>query len=90
MRENYVALKDSWGGYSGYDNWFGRELNNARLLAVATYRRYVPAFAALYVEAGEDLDAFYALAKEVSELPSEERTKRMDAYLEHVSVDSAS
>lgn len=89
MRENYVALKDSWDSYSGYDNWFSRDLNNARLLAVATYQRYVPAFAAMYVEAGEDLDAFYALAKEVSELPSEERTRRMDAYLDDVSVDGS-
>ena len=82
-----MCIRDS--SYSGYDNWFSRDLNNARLLAVATYQRYVPAFAALYVEAGEDLDAFYALAKEVSELPSEERTRRMDAYLDDVSVDGS-
>ncbi len=90
MRNNYAALKDSWDGYSGYDNWFSRDLNNARLLAVATYRRYVPAFAAIYVEAGEDLDAFYALAKKISELPSEERAMRMEAYLDEAAQGQAS
>ena len=48
---------------------------------MATYRRYVPAFAALYEEAGSDLPAFYALSKEIADLPFDERRKRMDSYL---------
>lgn len=85
MRSNYEAMKREWGGYAGYDAWFSRELNNARLLAVSTYRRYVPAFAAMYAEAEEELDAFYALAKEISELPAKQRTARMEAYLGNAS-----
>jgi len=83
MRENYATLKsEKWNGYSGYDGWFKRDLNNARLLAVATYRRFVPAFAVMFEEAGNDFEAFYALAKKVAELPASERAKRMEAYLE--------
>ncbi len=83
MREEYETLKTtSWQGYSGYDNWFKRDLNNARLVAVSTYRRFVPAFYAMYEEAGEDLPAFYKLAEEVAELPTEERRARMLSYLE--------
>ena len=81
MRADYETLKSQWGGYSGYDGWFSRDLNNARLVAVSTYRRYVPAFQAMYLEAGENLDQFYEVAKVTAELPAEERQQRLDAYL---------
>jgi len=81
MRAEYEALKVTWGGFSGYDNWFKRDLNNARLVAVSTYRRYVPAFYAMYLEAGEDLQKFYEVAKVTADLPFRERRERLDAYL---------
>jgi len=82
MLGNYETLKASWDGYKGYDGWFRRELNNARLVAVATYRRYVPAFYAMYDEVGGNLQQFYDLAKEVSVLPGDQRRARMAKYLE--------
>ena len=82
MRERYAALRLSWDGYAGYDGWFERELNNARLLAVATYRRYVPAFAALYEEADRDFARFHALTAELAALEPAPRRARMDALLE--------
>lgn len=82
MQNNYATLKaERWNGYTGYDNWFERDLNNARLVSVATYRRYVPAFAALYAEAGEDFASFYALARAVSTLEPAARKARLDALL---------
>lgn len=94
MRANYEQLKASWSGYSGYDNWFNRDLNNARLVAVSTYRRFVPAFEAMYIEAGGDLKQFFEVAKVSAELPKDERTERLNAYLaalhavEHTSPDT--
>ncbi|ASJ71183.1 aminopeptidase [Granulosicoccus antarcticus] len=82
MRVSYESLKQSWDGYAGYDNWFKRELNNARLVAVSTYRRNVPAFNAMYDEAGQDLTVFYALAKSMEDLDHAERQKRIETYLE--------
>jgi len=83
LKSDYQALKEeSWGGYSGYDRWFSRDINNAHLLAVATYRKLVPAFAAMYVEADRSLPAFYAKAKEIAALPTEERNLLMNDYLE--------
>ena len=82
MRANYASLKISWGGYAGYDNWFKRELNNARLVAVSTYRRNIPAFTALYGEAGEDMATFYSLAKTLSESGYTERQQRLQQYLD--------
>jgi len=78
MRERYAALKASWDGYAGYDGWFARELNNARLVSVATYRRDVPAFAALMEDADGDLTVFHQLAAEVAALADAQRAERMD------------
>jgi len=83
MRSNYEVLKEQWQGFAGYDNWFKRDLNNARLVAVATYRRWVPAFYAMYKEVGEDLPAFHVLAEEIGSLPSEERQSKLAGYLDY-------
>lgn len=87
MRQEYEILKASWGGYGGYDGWFKRELNNARLIAVATYRRFVPAFKAMYIEADSDLLQFYILAEQISALPVEQRQAAMKDYLEMAVTD---
>jgi len=81
MQQDYNLLKASWNGYSGYDGWFSREVNNARLLSVATYRKFIPAFAVMYDEVGQDLDAFYDKAKSVAAMPTATRRELMDDYL---------
>jgi len=82
MQQNYKKLKEEkWGGYSGYDGWFSRKVNNARLVSVATYHRLVPAFEQMFIESNNDLPAFYELAKEIAALPQAERREKMDAYL---------
>jgi predicted aminopeptidase len=81
LRREYRALREDWGGYAGYDAWFERPLNNAQLVPVATYRRYVPAFRALLRESGGDLPAFYAACRDLAELPADERRARLDSLL---------
>lgn len=81
MQANYQTLKVSWDGYSGYDGWFSRKVNNARLVSVATYRKLIPAFAAMYIDANRDLSAFYEIAKAVAAMPTDERRVKMDEYL---------
>lgn len=73
LRMEYAQLKKSWGGYTGYDNWFAKDLNNAKLLSVVTYQDYVPAFQALLAQQGGNLLAFYNQATQLGELPLEER-----------------
>lgn len=77
----YEALKSRWGGYAGYDRIIGREPNNALLVAFSTYTQLVPAFERLLAQAGGDLPAFYARARELAELPKAERGKRLDALV---------
>lgn len=82
MQTNYQALKKSWNDYAGYDGWFSREVNNARLVSVATYRKFIPAFAAMYVDANRELPAFYEKAKALADMPAEQRRVELNGYLE--------
>lgn len=55
------------------------EPNNARLAALALYRGYVPAFAALLARSGGDLERFYREARALAQLPAAERAARLRA-----------
>jgi len=77
MRDNYQQLKSSWDGYSGYDGWFAKPLNNARLVAVGTYHDYVSAFAALFNSVDRDFERFYAASGDLAELSPSVRLKRI-------------
>ena len=83
LRSEYQTLRENdWKDFSGYDRWFSSDLNNARLLPFGLYDEYVPAFAALFVEQGNDWNAFYTAAKSLSELTKEKRTARLNVLLE--------
>jgi len=82
MLARYDTLKsERWDNFTGYDNWFKKEMNNARLIAVSTYLKWVPAFAAMFDEVGDDFEAFYALAKEISAKSYDERQALLIDYL---------
>ncbi len=79
LRTDYEVLKVSWNGYRGYDAWFQRPINNARLNTVATYFTLVPAFQQLLAKHGGDLPAFYAEAKAVASSPKAGRHEKLIA-----------
>ena len=60
MKTDYVALKESWNGYTGYDRWFAQGVNNAQFASIVAYSRHVPAFEALLEREGGDMPKFYA------------------------------
>ena len=64
LRDGYESLKQNWGGYGGYDNWFSRDLNNAQLSTVATYNNLVPQLMEMFEAANGNFEAFYAAAAE--------------------------
>ncbi|HXG29277.1 MAG TPA: aminopeptidase [Nevskiales bacterium] len=71
LRARYRGLRDTeWGGFAGYDPWFERDLNNAKLAAVVTYERYVPAFEALFRAQGEDFRRFHQAVEALGALLS--------------------
>lgn len=66
MMADYAALKESWGGYSGYDRWFAKGLNNAHFASVVAYSELVPAFEALLEQEGGDMPRFYAAVRHLA------------------------
>jgi len=77
LKDEYRQLKQSWGGYAGYDRWFAEPLSNAHLAAVATYHDLVPGFKALLARE-HGFPQFYAA---VRRLAAEDREQRHDELL---------
>jgi predicted aminopeptidase len=73
LRDGYAQLRASWGGYSGYDDWFADGLNNAKLALLATYNLHVQAFEQLLIEQQRDMAKFHEAAEALSKLPKKER-----------------
>lgn len=79
LGSEYAAQKAAWDGYSGYDRWFGRPLNNAHLASVGTYNALVPAFRQLLFSVGGDMRRFHVACRELAELPPAQRAQRLEA-----------
>lgn len=76
LKDDYQALKNSWGGFAGYDRFFAEPLSNAHLASIATYTDFVPAFRALLVRE-KTFPAFYAAARKLADLDKAERHRRL-------------
>ena len=72
LKFEYAGLRARWGGYGGYDAWFARPLDNARLASVATYHDCVPGLERELAAAGS-LPAFYERAEALAKLEPEAR-----------------
>lgn len=77
LKSDYEKLKASWGGYSGYDAWFARPINNAQLNTIAVYYELVPAFEALLERESGDLGAFYRSVEKLGKMRKELRHIRL-------------
>ena len=77
LHQAYAGLRRQWGGYSGYDAWFGRDLNNADLASIGVYHQYVSGFEELLRREHGDFRAFYRAAKMLSRLSANERAARL-------------
>lgn len=73
LRKDYFKLKEQWGGYAGYDHWFAKPLNNARLAPIGTYHGHVDVFSAWLKYYQGDLQKFYLHAEAMAALPAEQR-----------------
>lgn len=79
LQDEYQTLKQSWGGYAGYDRWFAEPLSNAHLAALATYHDFVPGFRAL-LQKDKDFNRFYADVKALAQLDRNERHRRLREF----------
>jgi predicted aminopeptidase len=76
LKDEYQVLKESWGGYAGYDRWFAEPLSNAHLSAIATYHDFVPGFRAMLAQQ-KDLGKFYTAVRALSALGKDERHREL-------------
>ncbi len=64
LHQRYLKLRNGrWHGYAGYDYFFKRPLNNASLVPFGLYNQWLPGFAALFAQAGDDWPRFFARVK---------------------------
>jgi predicted aminopeptidase len=78
MRSDYAELKQSWGGYDGYDAWFAKA-NNASFGVMSAYNELVPQFEGLLAHEGGDFSRFYAEVQRLARLPKAEREAALQA-----------
>ncbi|HEY0491626.1 MAG TPA: aminopeptidase, partial [Telluria sp.] len=76
LKDDYLVLKQSWGGFAGYDRFFAEPLSNAHLASIATYTDFVPAFRALLARE-QTFAGFYASARKLAALDKAERHRRL-------------
>jgi predicted aminopeptidase len=78
VKDDYLVLKQNWGGYAGYDKFFAEPLSNAHLASIATYSDFVPAFKAL-LKRERNFPAFYNAARRIADLDKAERHRVLKA-----------
>lgn len=78
LRDEYAQLKQSWGGFAGYDRFIANA-NNASLGAQAAYDELVPQFEAVFEKTGKNWTAFYEVIQSIVPLPKDERRRALAA-----------
>lgn len=82
MRRSWRQLAEQ-GGVVGdrYQGWFNAALNNAQLATVGSYFTWVPAFAALFEQTGQDYTAFYQAVADMASMSPEARLGQLAALM---------
>lgn len=68
LQQDYLAFKARWDGYSGYDEWMTKDMNNAKVSSVVTYHSYDKAFRHLLNQAGGKLNLFVDKVRDIAAL----------------------
>ncbi len=72
LRNEYALLKQSWGGFAGYDRFIA-QANNASLGSLAAYDELVPQFEAVFEKCAKNWPAFYQAISSITPLPKDAR-----------------
>jgi predicted aminopeptidase len=77
FRADYAALKESWGGFAGYDSVGGAGQQRQLRGAQAAYDELVPGFEALFLREGQDWRAFYDAVRLLAECRADARRRAL-------------
>ena len=83
MRAEFNRLKTFENGLAAYDNWMDNSLNNAKLVSVSAYHRFVPAFQKMLQQSQGSLSHFYGACRELGQAPKSKRHQVLSTYLEN-------
>jgi len=75
FKQEFLALKQGWGGDTEFDWWVTHPINNAHLNSVAAYYDLVPAFERLLAANRGDLKKFYEAADRLARKSKRERSE---------------
>ncbi len=81
LKQRYRVLRSQLGRDTGYGRFFSGPLNNASLLVISTYTRWIPAFRALLAENHNDLPAFFRAVKRLAHLPVKQRHAALEKLM---------
>ena len=80
LNTRYQQWKQQHDGYNGFDAYMEKDLNNANLALIATYRELVPDFLALLQSVDGDMEKFYLAVKKFEDMEKEERYRMLKAF----------
>ena len=78
MGREYESLKSRWGGVGAYDGWFIDGFNNAKLVALTSYQRWVPGLRRRLEAVGPE--AFYEELQSLLELDDASRAAALTSW----------
>lgn len=78
LRADYRRMREA-DQVANFDRFMAGPLNNASLLPFALYDQWVPAFARLFAEVGEDWSAFHEAVRQLGGVSAEQRRSRLAA-----------
>ena len=81
LQQRYAQIKETkWGGYAGYDRWFGERMTNAHLALISTYHDLAPAFRGMLTKE-RHLPTFYQSVRKLAKMDNAARRQVLSAYL---------
>jgi predicted aminopeptidase len=82
LRNEFKQIKARQFEMSAYDGWMNGPLNNARIMSVATYHDFVPAFERMLRAHAGDLAEFYLACKKLAQKQKAERHHILSTWLQ--------
>lgn len=79
--------RERWPDDARFDRWVAEPINNAKLVPLGLYDRWVPAFSALFQQSGGDWQRFEASVRAIAAQPRATRAASLEALLPPGSAD---
>src|SRR5690606_11015425 len=82
FRQRYAAWRAGEGSdRPGYDAWVAAPIDNAKLVPFGLYDHWLPVFEQLFVEAGQDWQAFHQRVETLAETAHGKRQRLLEERL---------